>query len=113
MRDFFNKYKGIILPLILIFIFFTGVNLSWGKWGHVIYDCFREAVLPQAILDGKVLYRDITNLYPPLGYYFNALLYLIFGNSLNTLYWAGIINSFLILSIIYFVVKKYSSDFTA
>lgn len=113
MREFFNKYKGIILPLILIFIFFAGVNLSWGKWGHVIYDCFREAVLPQAILDGKVLYRDITNLYPPLGYYFNALLYLIFGNSLNTLYQAGIINSFLILSIIYFIVKKHSSDLIA
>lgn len=113
MREFFNKYKGIILPLILVFIFFLSTALTWGKWGHIIYDCFREAVLPQAILDGKVLYRDITNLYPPLGYYFNALLYLIFGNSLNTLYWAGIINSFLILSIIYVLIKKYSSDLTA
>jgi len=113
MREFFNKYKSIILPLVLIIVFFSGVALSWGKWGHVIYDCFREAVLPQAILDGKVLYRDITNLYPPLAYQFNALLYLIFGNSLNTLYWAGIINSLLVLSIIYILVKKYSSDLTA
>ncbi len=113
MRDFFNKYKGVILPLILIIIFFSGVVLSWGKWGHVIYDCFREAVLPQAILDGKVFYRDITNLYPPLAYYFNALLYLIFGNSLNTLYWAGIVNSFIILSFVYLITKKISSHFIA
>ncbi len=113
MKDFFNKYKSIILPLILLLIFAACTALTWGKWGHIIYDCFREAVVPQALLDGKVLYRDITNLYPPLAYQFNALLFLIFGNSLNTLYWAGIINSLLILSIIYYIVKKYSSDLTA
>lgn len=113
MKDFFNKYKSIILPLILLLIFAVCTALTWGKWGHIIYDCFREAVVPQALLDGKVLYRDITNLYPPLAYQFNALLFLIFGNSLNTLYWAGIINSLLILSIIYYLIKKYSTDLTA
>ena len=73
MKDFFNKYKSIILPLILLLIFAVCTALTWGKWGHIIYDCFREAVVPQALLDGKVLYRDITNLYPPLAYQFNAL----------------------------------------
>ena len=102
-----------ILPLILIIMLGIYTMLTWGKWGHIIYDCFREAIIPQALLDGKILYKDITNLYPPLGYQFNALLFSVFGNSLNTLYWAGIINSFLVLSIIYCLVKKYSSNFTA
>lgn len=113
MKVFFDKYKSIILPLVLLLVFALCTALTWGKWGHIIYDCFREAVIPQALLDGKVLYRDITNLYPPLAYQFNALLFLIFGNSLNTLYWAGIINSLIVLSIIYFLVKKYSNNLTA
>ncbi len=113
VKEFFNKYKTCILPLMLLIIFFTGVFLSWGKWGHMVYDCFREAVLPGAVLEGKVFYRDITNLYPPLAYYFNALLYSIFGNSLTTLYWAAIINSVIILSAIYLIVKKISSDLAA
>ena len=113
MGSFFNKYKDMILPLILIIMLGIYTMLTWGKWGHIIYDCFREAIIPQALLDGKILYKDITNLYPPLGYQFNALLFSVFGNSLNTLYWAGIINLFLVLSIIYCLVKKYSSNFTA
>ena len=113
MRVFFDKYKSIILPALLLLIFALRTALTWGKWGHIIYDCFREAVIPQALLDGKVLYRDITNLYPPLGYQFNAFLFLIFGNSLNVLYWAGVINSLLILSVIYLIAKKYSSDLFA
>lgn len=107
------KNKNCIYPVLLIIIYAVFIALSWGKWGHLIYDCFREAVIPGAMLDGQILYKDITNLYPPLAYQVNSILYLLFGNSLNTLYWAGILNSALILSIIYFIVKKYSSDLTA
>ncbi len=98
---------------MLFIVFFFGVFISWGKWGHLIYDCFKEAFLPQAILDGKVLYCDILSLYPPLGHYLNAFLYLIFGNSLHTLYFAAIINTIVILFVIYLTIKRFSSNFTA
>ena len=101
MINLYKKYEGHILPLILILIFIVVTIFTWGKWGHIIHDCFKEALIPEAILDGKILYKDITSFYPPLAYYLNAALFYIFGNSLNTLYWAGITNSFLILSIIF------------
>lgn len=110
---FFEKYKSKIYPFILIAIYALFIFLSWGKWGHFLADSFREAVIPQALLDGKVLYSEITNLYPPLAYQLNALLYLIFGNSLNTLYIASILCSVSVLSVIYKLAKEYASDFTA
>ncbi|MGN0014656.1 MAG: glycosyltransferase family 39 protein, partial [Candidatus Gastranaerophilaceae bacterium] len=113
MSLFFAKHKTKIFPFILIIIYALFVFLSWGKWGHFLADSFREAVIPQELLNGKVLYSDITNLYPPLAYQLNALLYLIFGNSLNTLYIASILCSVAVLSIIYKLAKEYSSDFTA
>lgn len=107
------KNEKYIYPLLLIALYAIFIILSWGKWGHIIYDCFREAIIPDALLNGQILYKDITNLYPPLAYQVNAVLYLIFGNSLNTLYWAGIVNSFLILSVVYFIIKRYSSGVVA
>lgn len=113
MSVFFEKHKSKIYPFILIFIYALFIFLSWGKWGHFLADSFREAIIPQELLNGKVLYSDITNLYPPLAYQLNALLFLVFGNSLNTLYVASILCSFAVLSIIYKLAKEYSSDFTA
>lgn len=110
---FFEKHKSKIYPFILIFIYALFIFLSWGKWGHFLADSFREAIIPQELLNGKVLYSDITNLYPPLAYQLNALLYLVFGNSLNTLYAASILCSVSVLSIIYKLAKDYASDFTA
>lgn len=113
MTEFFKKNEKYIYPLVLLVLFFLYIFLTWGRWGHVIADCFREAVIPQALLDGKILYSDITCLYPPLAYQFNALLFKIFGNSVNVLYCVGIVNSLLVLSLFYFIIKRYSSDFTA
>lgn len=113
MLKFFKEYEKYIYPVILIIVFSAFLVSSWGKWGLVFYDTFREILLPEAMLNGKIFYKDILNLYPPLGYQLNAALIYIFGNSLNTLYWAGIINSVLILSVVYFLAGKFSSRFYA
>ena len=113
MSEVFAKYKSYIYPILLSIIYVVCIILTWGKWGHIIADCFREMVIPQAILEGKILYSDITNLYSPLAYWLNAGLFSVFGDSLNVLYFAGIFNSFVILSVLYFLTKKYSSDFVA
>ena len=89
------------------------IVFSWGKWGHVISDCFREAIIPEAMLDGNVLYRDILNLYPPFAYQINALLFKIFGCNLNVLYAVGIACGATILTFLYKLVKEYSSEITA
>lgn len=82
---------------------------TWGHWGNLHYDSFREAVLPQAVLNGKVFFKDILCLYPPLAYYFNAILYKIFGIHLNVMFCAGIITSFFILSLIFYIFTKISN----
>ena len=113
MSVFFNKNKSIIYPCFLTIIYILFIVLTWGKWGHILADSFREALIPQVMLDGKVLYSDITNLYPPLAYQINAFLYQIFGSSLNVLYWSGILTTFSVLAVFYKFIKDNSSDFTA
>ena len=94
--------KGEILGFSLLsLMFLLLVPLFWGHQGHPIIDCGREAYIPSEILKGQVLYKDILILYGPLSFQINALLYAIFGQSLNTLYAAGMFNSFLIVGLVY------------
>ncbi len=110
----FAKWNlNMILRITLIVLYVMFIVFSWGKWGHVISDCFREAIIPEAMLDGKVLYRDILNLYPPFAYQVNALLFKVFGCNLNVLYVVGIACGATILTFLYKLVKKYSSEITA
>lgn len=88
-------------------------TVLFGKFGDVIVDSFREVYISQQILSGKVLYKDIFVIYPPLAYLINAILIKIFHNSLNTLYFAGLFCSFGIIYFTYklgcyFLEKKYS-----
>ena len=112
MTEFSERYKKYIIPAILLFIYLVFTFITWGRWGNVIFDCFREAIIPQAMLDGKVLYTDITCIYPPLAYQFNALLFKIFGNSLNVLYSLSVICGLTILALLYKIAEKKSSLLT-
>ena len=100
-----------IFLLILIFIF-IGIA-SYGKGGSFIWDHFREATIADAILEGKVLYKDIMALFAPLSFYLNAFLFSIFSSNLNVLYCAGIVNSIIILVCIYKIMYEISSVRTA
>lgn len=111
--EFVSRYKNQILRITLIVLFVAFIGFSWGHWGHVTSDSFREAIIPESMLDGKVLYRDILNLYPPFAYQVNALLFKIFGCNLNVLYIAGIACSATVLTFLYKLISKYSSETTA
>lgn len=101
--------KALFLTILgVLFVIFT--TITWGKWGNPIFDTFREALLPTEFLKGEMPYRDFLCLYPPLGYQINAILYKIFGVSINVLYFAGIISSLFILGGMYFVTRKFSND---
>lgn len=114
LKTLIEKHKWDITCycVILIYLFIFGI-LYLGKLGNPIVDCGREAYIPYAILKGKVLYRDIYNLYGPLGYQFNALLYLIFGASLNVLYIAGFINTLLVLTCYYYILRQFLTEFVS
>ncbi|NUM33281.1 MAG: hypothetical protein HUU50_01955 [Candidatus Brocadiae bacterium] len=98
--------------VFLFFISFLYIILGivfWGRQGHIIVDCGRELYIPSAMLNGYVLYKDIFNIYGPLSYQINALLYIFFGENLNTLLFAGFCNGFLIIITLYLISKTVTS----
>lgn len=97
-----NKKKFtpyVYLVLFNCFIF----SIFYGKLGNFFFDISRELYLPSAINAGFVLYKDIFNVYAPLGYQLNSFISYIFGNGFNTFYFMGIINAILISFAIYLI----------
>ena len=107
-REFTNKYyiKEILLILAAsLFMFF----LFYGKYDAYLVDVGREAYIPWQMLKGKLLYKDIFNVYGPLGYQINAMAYALFGVNLNTLYLMGFANSLIILVSVFFISRQFLS----
>ena len=74
MINIFKKYKFEFLIFILtVFAVFITFQHNIG----LIIDCGREVYYPQEILNGKVLYKDLFNIYSPFAYLFNAFLFLL------------------------------------
>ena len=93
----------------LIFITLVVLGITYSHHNGLIIDCGREAYYPQEILNGKVLYKDLFNIYGPFSYIFNAILFKIFVNNLNTLYIAGSFCAFGIISTLFFIAKRFLS----
>ena len=105
-----KAYKADILLFSLLSVLFIAISLVFtGHQGSAIIDCGREAYIPSAILKGKVLFKDILILYGPFSYQLNAFFYKLFGENLNTLYAAGILNAYLIMSVIYLTARIITS----
>ena len=101
-----NKY------IILLWLFcIAGLILFCGHYSNILIDFGREVYYPGQILEGKVLYRDLFNIYGPLSYQINAVLYKIFGAKFSTLYVAGWICSLMAISGIYLVAQKFLSKY--
>lgn len=109
MKDRTKYFNDFFYFSTLLIIFGVLTYAFLGHLGSALIDCGREAYIPEQIIEGKVLYRDIFVLYGPLSYQLNALLYTIFGIHLNTLYFAGITNSFLILILYYLIARRLTS----
>lgn len=101
-----NKYLIILWTISLI-----GITLTYAHHGNLLIDNGREAYYPTQILLGKVLYKDIFNVYGPFSYMFNALLFKVFGINLNVLYITGCICAFSIAYLIYIIARKFLSEF--
>lgn len=105
MQNFFKSDKGIIILLILCF--FLILPFFYLHQGLLLIDTGREFYIPQQILNGELLYKNIFNIYGALSYQFNALLFAIFGQKITTLYWAGILNSLLIIVSLYMLAREF------
>lgn len=108
-KEFAQKYSlkelsGLILITILLFI------ITYAKSDSFIIDIGREAVLPWQMLEGKVLFKDLFNVYGAVSYQINALAFMIFGTKLSTLYFLGFFSSILIISSVFFITKYFTNN---
>lgn len=103
------NYLDILIILGFFIVFGFLMFVFKGYLGNFIFDSGREAYLPQEVLKGKVLYKDIFNYFGPLSYQLNAFLYSIFGVNLTTLYIAGAVNSIIILACVYFITRVFTT----
>ena len=101
-----NKYL-IILWILCI----AGLAMFLGHYSGWLIDFGREVYYPERILAGDVLYKDLFNIYGPLAYQINAVLYKIFGAKLSTLFGAGAVCSLLTVSGVYLLANRYMSKF--
>lgn len=111
-KDLVQKYSlkelsGLIFIMILFFI------ITYAKSDSFIVDIGREAVLPWQMVEGKVLYKDLFNVYGALSYQINALAFMIFGTTLSTLYFVGLFSSIFIVSSIFYIARYFTNKTVA
>lgn len=108
MKEILHENKYLIILWILCI---AGLAIFLGHYSGFLIDFGREIYYPERILQGDVLYKDLFNIYGPLAYQINAVLYKIFGTKLSTLFGAGAICSLLTVSGIYLLANRYMSKF--
>ncbi len=99
-----NKYFLFFISFIFLIVIFA---VFYGRLSMFFVDTSREVYIPMAMNKGALLYKDIFNVYAPLGYQINALLTKIFGENLNVYYWIGFINSLIILTALYYIMNLF------
>ncbi len=100
-----KKDFAAVLGVIILYLVFVAVY--WQFFGDVMTDSGRELYRPVQMLDGQVLYKDIFNIFGPLSYQFNALLYKIFGVDANVLKTAGALNGAFIMVLLYAIARVF------
>lgn len=112
----FVKFCNMKIDKYLVFLWLIcilGLIFFVGHFSGILIDFGREVYYPEQMLNGKVLYKDLFNIYGPFAYQINAILYKIFGTKLSALYGAGIVCSLLTVSGIYLIAKKFLSGFSS
>jgi len=114
IKGFFNNNRTELFLVAALFMVFCILMVVFHNYfGHLVIDCGREAYFPLEMLKGKVLYKDIFNIFGPLSYQLNAFFYKIFGVSLDTLRLVGALNALVILSLLYTISRIFTSKLIA
>ena len=100
--------SSVFIDLLIICIIMILFSILFSQHQLVLFsDKGREFLLPEAIMNGAVPYKDITLIYFPLSYYINALLYKIFGVYFNTLILFHCVLSLLFIFIYYLIAREF------
>jgi len=104
-KDIFRRFDGYLIGII--FITLVSCIVFAGHYNSVLIDLGREMLYPERILEGKILYKDLFNIYGPMSYMLNALWYKLFGINLKTLYSVGVGLLLLYCVGLYFIGKLF------
>ncbi len=100
-----------ITVLLVVYVFL--VTQFWGYQGSSVSDGGRETFFPIEIIHGKILYKDLFNLFFPFSYEFNALLFKLFSINTSVLFSAGATTGFLIVICCYTILRSVIKPFHA
>lgn len=113
-KDLYKKYKIDFICLIALFFIFCFIAYKKAPYLSLfIVDIGREAFIPDQMLQGKLLYKDLFNIFGPLGYQINCFLFSIFGSKIPTLEFAGLLNSSIILLLYYIIARLFTNTKTS
>ncbi len=113
-ENFLNKNKVDITYILLLILIIIAVFFVLGENFYSPYsDIGREFYLAEQVKNGDVLYKDIFNVYSPLGYWLNAIIIKLFGSNLSTFYGIGVITSILTIIPLFLIAKAYTNKHIA
>jgi hypothetical protein len=86
---------------------------SWQRWLHPLIDTGRDLYIPERLLQGARLYRDIRYQYPPLTPYLLAGITRMIGSSLAAYTAIGIAQSIAICLLLALIARKLAGPLAA
>ena len=99
------------IPMGIAFIFLSW--LSWRKWPDPLIDFGQQLYVPWRLSRGAVLYHDVSYVYGCLSVCYHAVLFKIFGVSLNVLLASNFLILIFLLLLVYRLFLKCSDAWTA
>ncbi|MGA2853239.1 MAG: hypothetical protein ABSE90_03780 [Verrucomicrobiota bacterium] len=99
------------IPMGIALILLTW--LGWRKWADPLIDFGQQLYVPWRLSRGAVLYHDVSCLYGCLSVCYHAVLFKIFGVSLNVLLASNFLIVIFLLLLIYRLFLKCSDAWTA
>lgn len=88
-------------------------SLSRGKWSDALIDSGREWIVPDALAQGGMLYRDVVYWFGPLTPYVHAGFFRAFGSTFATLVLAGAVAAAFILVALFFALRRVTGQLEA
>ena len=87
--------------------------MSWRKWPDPLIDFGQQLYVPWRLSRGAVLYHDVSYVYGCLSVCYHAVLFKIFGVSLNVLLVSNFLILIFLLLLVYYLFLKCSDMWTA
>jgi hypothetical protein len=99
------------IPIGIAFIFLSW--LGWRKWPDALIDFGQQLYLPWRISRGALLYHDLAYVYGCLSVCYHAVLFKLFGVSLNVVLASNFAIVILLFMVVYGLFLKCSDGLTA